>query len=643
VLLTAATPSDRATTQPTTLTSAPRTGRGNAILLDTWRPAAEPGLGGVIDPVDVDVATDGSVFIVDRALHRVQRFDADGHPLTSYGRQLSGTAPLSSPLGALIDETHERLFVADHGNQRLVIFDLAGTAVDSWTGFREPEAMTLGLDHRLYTYDRGYNAIVARRADGGEDVVVPVTVATSTFAELPNGLATAKSGNIFFAAEAPVRDMPPVLYEFTPEGETVPHRRQLDWNPRDITFDADGTIFLLDGQGARLIRDFNIDTGRYTSAAIDRHTRALAAGPELNTLSLLTGPTNQGRGGITRVRFDGRTLVELGRWSFPELEPGWFTHPLRLAAGADGRLYLVDELHRAQQLATSGQALASFAQAGLQEATAIAGGDLIVARARSSSSLDDPHDPDVPPPGSRRTWIERYHPETGGRPSLVWSYSLTEALTEPNGTHIVALDVDPFAGHVYALDGRRQRVIVVDLAAGTPLEPWPLPARPGVIGTTDLAVAPDGRLHVLHAGSQRILRLDARGAFESEIDAPATAQRIALGADGSLLAATAMREIRWLSADGREQGGWSLPPPSGDAEPPSDLAVDQAGRLYVTDRAASAVYVFDLQEAATPTVYLPIGYRDGSAPDTGPAQEIAHDKAMTTPNAIAAATAVDCW
>ena len=106
----------------------------------------------------------------------------------------------------------------------------------------------------------------------------------------------------------------------------------------------------------------------------------------------------------------------------------------------------------------------------------MAGGDWLVARTRSASSLDDPRDPDVAPPGMWRIRIERYRKaEDGAPPALVWSRDWTEPVDGPTRTLLLALAHDPERGRVYALDATGRKVLVLGLDDGQPLATWELP------------------------------------------------------------------------------------------------------------------------------------------------------------------------
>lgn len=580
-------------------------------LAATWQSGPDPAPGGVLDPVDIAAAADGSVLVVDNGLKRVQRFDPEGRLLRVYGvpRGDAAEGGLRAPFGIALDEGRDRIYVADREGGRLSIFHADGRPVMTWEDYDQPEALAIGIEGRVYAYSRGGGAIISRKADGSRDVNIPVPLAQAVASLLPNGLAIDRGGMIWFASEAPAKNLPPVIWVFSPDGEVAPPRTQVKWVPRDIAVDpTTGRLFLLDGEGARLVTDFDRANGRHQSAAIARNVRAIAAGGA-NRLSLLDGPTGDSEGGVTTVSYDGRALTTEGRWDFPPIEPGWLSYPIRVAAGADGQIYVVDALQRAQRFDPAGRVHGYLRRLGLQEVDVMADGDWLVARTRSSSSLDDPADPDVAPPGMWRVRIERYRQRAGETtPTRLWSRDWTEPVDGPTRTLLLALAHDPARGRVYALDATGRKVLVLRLEDGEPQATWALPEVTGVVGYQDLALGPGGEVLVLSTGARRITRLDGEGKPLGDIPVPPATLRFAPTADGRLILITAARELQVLTADGATVVHWPLPAPqAGEPSPPSDVAVGGDGRIYITDREGQAVVVFKPATAGSiGKVWMPV-------------------------------------
>ena len=93
----------------------------------------EAQLGTFNEPWGIAVSKDGSVFVSDTWNHRIQKFSADGKPLTSWGRFGQSTDELGfyGPRGLAFDP-EGRLYVADTGNNRISIFDQNGKFISSF-------------------------------------------------------------------------------------------------------------------------------------------------------------------------------------------------------------------------------------------------------------------------------------------------------------------------------------------------------------------------------------------------------------------------------------------------------------------------------------------------------------------------------
>lgn len=574
--------------------------------IETWQSAREPAPGGVLDPVDFAVGADGSVWVVDARLQRVQRFDRDGAVTRQVGRPGLGAGQLDLPFGIALDEPGARVFVADRRQGRLAVFGAAGDFLSFWGDYAKPEAIARDAGGRIFVFDRGASAIIGRKADGSRAVSIPVPFSPTDQATLPNGLAVASSGQVWTATEAPVAGGPAILWVYGPDGEVVPPRTQIKgWNPRDIAIDPTDRVYLLDGTGGRLVTDFNRADGRHAAADVGSDVRAIAAASP-GTVHLLNGPTGDREGGVTVVGYTGGALSTLGRWRFPPIEPGWLSNPVRVTAGRDGGIHVVDEVERAQRFDPNGRVTHGLRRLGMQLADATVEGDWLVVRTRTASSIDDPRDPDVAPQGRRRIRIERYT-RSAGEPAPTWSYDWTEPIDAPERSQIIALAHDPVRGAVFALDGARRRILVIDLVTGAERAVWSLADQGGGLALLDLDVLPDGTVAVLHGPSRMILRLDAAGAVRGGgVAVPKGAIRFAPLAGGGFVVLLATREVTRLAPDGAVIDTTALPAPAhGASEAPSDIAADTDDRVYVTDRGGQAVHVFGIGAGAPPANFLP--------------------------------------
>lgn len=112
-------------------------------------------------PADMACDSNGSVYVVERDNHRVQKFDRNGTFITKWGRNGgdgssgSGDGEFSSPVGILIDSS-DTIFILDTGNNRIQLFDTAGQFQRGWDGIQAPISMAVdSMDNRYVLSSSG--------------------------------------------------------------------------------------------------------------------------------------------------------------------------------------------------------------------------------------------------------------------------------------------------------------------------------------------------------------------------------------------------------------------------------------------------------------------------------------------------------
>ena len=153
-------------------------------------------------PAGIAVAADGSVYFTDPHGHRVLTVDACAsgpRSVPCLGPNESDDAGVRSPRGLFIARHRPDLFIADAGNERVLVVDPATwTIVDVWGDglLREPWAIAGDDDGAIYVADRGTGRVHKFARSGDPVASFESNVYDSGLVTEPAGVAV--SGDTIF-------------------------------------------------------------------------------------------------------------------------------------------------------------------------------------------------------------------------------------------------------------------------------------------------------------------------------------------------------------------------------------------------------------------------------------------------------------
>ena len=116
------------------------------------------------EPNDVLVAPDGSIFIAEshnaqfldqnppNGIGRITKWSPDGKLIKTFGTYGYGASQFRGPHSLAMD-SKGRLFVADRGNRRILIFDQEGKQLDQWFQFSRISGLYIDRNDTLYAID----------------------------------------------------------------------------------------------------------------------------------------------------------------------------------------------------------------------------------------------------------------------------------------------------------------------------------------------------------------------------------------------------------------------------------------------------------------------------------------------------------
>jgi len=193
--------------------------RGKLLMrLGTDGGTREPGY--FFQPNAVHTAPNGDIFVVEGhasgpdATARVLKFDKTGTFLTSWGRKGTGVGEFDQP-HALAMDSQGRLFVADRGNNRLLIYAQDGRLLDTWLQFSRISGLFIDRNDVLYAADSESGSIEPARPEwqrgirigsartGEVTMFIPDPVAQTRNTSAAEGVAVSRSGVIYGAEVGP--------------------------------------------------------------------------------------------------------------------------------------------------------------------------------------------------------------------------------------------------------------------------------------------------------------------------------------------------------------------------------------------------------------------------------------------------------
>jgi DNA-binding beta-propeller fold protein YncE len=171
---------------------------------------AGEGPGQFDQPTDIYVAPNGDIFVSQghgaRPTDRITKFSKDGKFIKSWGKRGSGPGEFNVPHNLQMD-SQGRLFVDDRANNRIQIFDQDGKFLAEWKQFGRPSGLFIDKNDILYSADHqsgddggkvnpGFKKgiRIGSVKDGKVTAFIPEIAPD---ANMPEGIAADAQGNIY--------------------------------------------------------------------------------------------------------------------------------------------------------------------------------------------------------------------------------------------------------------------------------------------------------------------------------------------------------------------------------------------------------------------------------------------------------------
>lgn len=524
-------------------------------VVEVWpaRPLPRPA-GEFTSPAGVDVAGDGSVFVVDHGTSNIHVLAADGRGLRLVSGPGSGPGQLNGPRD--VDWSNGRLYITDTGNDRVQVLDaVTGVSVAQWPGIAQPWGIAVAPD-RAYVSSAASPVVVVTDPGGARLTSWGPGQAVNLPFVLPRGVSVAPDGHVFVADPGAggvhVLTADGVLLRTLMRGETSPLLQE----PWDVAATEDAVYTIV----RRQVLAWTNPTGPLNYVRPGQYhygAQGIALGPdiglvvtELNDRTLFAGISYY----ADRTRINTPPTPVVGTVPTPV---GSLDGPRRLATASDDGAWLLDSWPRVQRWGPSGTPVGHFRAEGLTDVARAPGDDLYVVTAGE---------------------VRRLGPDG----SLRWQWR-----TDKPGMALVAAASD--GGDLFGLDAGLERIVR--------LAPDGVMTEIPVAGSiTDLAVA-GGNLAVVDRSANAIRMLAPSGAEVRRWPAPWQAQRVAAGQDGSAFYVLASDGFVWKYApDGTPMAVFDGAP----GGLPLDLDADRWGRVLVADGERDQVVIHAIDPRGTP-------------------------------------------
>jgi len=542
-------------------------------------------------PAGIAVAGDGSVVVADTGNDRVQRFDARGQYLDRLGGPPGAPDALSGPVGVAV-AADGTVYASDPGGNRVVRFAAGGALLGAFGDagraedrLDEPRQVAVGPDGTVYVVDFRHDRVVRYAADGTRLGHFRTSDPHQPEREdlWLSALAVAADGTVY--ANQSIRS----VYHFTPSGTET----------GELEVSAGGRVVALAAPG----------TGRLL-VGVARHENYVAA-QRLHVLSPLVIAEIDARDRppyrITGVMTDTRRIGTRAPGDAPgqfEARTGFYPPRIAQAVAGDGTLYVADfgsrrlqwfrpdGLHMGERSGFGGER--SYPTDGLGVAAAPDGSVWVADAGRS----------------------ELVHLSRDGSPIGTLPVELPESFLGSGPAHGVTVLPDGTLFAANASSGSVQQVTAVgglldewegEWGAGAlqygMCRDWDVLGQP--CSAQPIALAPDGgTVYLLDGANGRVKRFSADGTPQAswsglgaDGEIQVAAQGIAVGPDGAVVVAdTPNRRVVRFAEDGSIgavlDGTRAARGLRAAFDRPGGLAVAPDGTLYVADREGGRVLAF---------------------------------------------------
>jgi len=335
--------------------------------LDFGRPGSGPGQ--LDEPEAIAVSPKGQVFVADTENNRIQAYDASGKFLFHFGSSGDQPGQLNDPSGLAIDQ-FGMIYVADRKNQRIQTFSHHGIFLQAFKLEGAPSDIAIDPEGNIFALVPGKPQIVKIFPQTQKRELVFQTGQSPDFLSSGRGIAVDMRGDVYITERSDdsikkVDTKGSLLVAFGSEGEG---RGQFD-DPGGMATDHQGNIYIADSDNHR-VQVFHVTGSQKPAMTVQAHSPPIIEFDSLlkaeKTITDLFFVPDKGlyilsreHNHILRIGSPNQVYGRKGR------KPGEFDEPMALSASPDGVLAIADTGNdRVQLLDPEGTPLYQFGKSG---------------------------------------------------------------------------------------------------------------------------------------------------------------------------------------------------------------------------------------------------------------------------------------
>lgn len=215
-----------------------------------------------VNPVGIDVASNGTVYVADSGNRRIQVFNEKGKYIRQF-KVKSGRYRVR-PIDILIDEKNKELYVSGNETHEILVFTLKGKLKRKWGGnglsegeFRYPATLAHLKDGRVAVVDVLNSRVQVFDKKGNYSTQISGWGVTAGKVFRPKGIAVDKKGNVYISDS-----YLNVVQVFSDSGELLHVLEMSDahelFTPVGMSFDSSNHLYITEMRNNR-ISVFNVN------------------------------------------------------------------------------------------------------------------------------------------------------------------------------------------------------------------------------------------------------------------------------------------------------------------------------------------------------------------------------------------------